>query len=348
MHTNHNEYQNSQSRYVNDEVSLLPFILMLFRYRRLILMFMLAGAVLAGVYTIFMYKKVYSANSFILLRPPSKVINMDQDPIIGDILKDTYKVVLRTNHLCEKVILSKYDYTTDGKKESINLLKYYDTNSMKTVVKIIRDNLNLTLDKNSLLLTLSYIDKDPEMAAQIVNNIVREFDNYYNTLFFAVINRNLEFVTKGIENAKKELDEARSNLRTFVATNKQLKIGANQKSKYSAWYSSQQTLQQLEEKADAKTKTYNNMMINYEKLKFQVSENASTITILEKAIPPQDPVPRKGLKASLIGAFFGAFAASVYVFLINLTTLFSLKTNPLETVFVELKKDLKKLNIFKI
>ena len=192
---------------------------------------------------------------------------------------------------------------------------------MKTVVKIIRDNLNLTLNKNSLLLMLSYVDKDPEMAAQIVNNIVREFDNYYNTLFFTVTQKNLEFVTKGIENAKKELDEARSNLGTFVATNKQLKTEQNQKKKYSVLYSSKQALQQLEEKVDAKTKTYNNMMINYEKLKFQVSENASTITILEKAIPPQDPVPRKGLKAFLIGAFFGAFAALVYVFLINLTPL---------------------------
>jgi len=347
MHTNHNEYKNNQIHHSNDELSMLPFFPILFRYRWLAIKLMLAGAIIAGVYATLMYKKSYKVNSSIFLKSSRYVTDVNRvDP--SDILKSTYEIVLKTNQLLEKVVLYKYDYTVDGKKESINLLKYYNTDNISTVIKSITNNLTLAFDKKNLILTLSYIDADPEMAAQIIDTIVGELDCYYNTKLTKETQRTLEFVIKNLGNAKKELNDARNKLDVFITTNKQLKNISKQKGQYSTCYSSATALQELEEEVDSKTKTYNDLKISYEKLRLQVTENAPTIIVLEKAIPPQDPIPCRYIKASVAGTFFGLFIATAYIFLMNLKTLFRLKTSPLETISAELKKDLKKLNIFKL
>lgn len=336
MHTNNNECQDTQIHCASDEISLFSFVLALLRYRWLVITFILAGAVIAGVFSKLTYVKFYKAESYVILKPSPKVTDADSVKL-GDTLLGTYAIVLKTSQLLEKVALSKYDYVTDGGKESINLLKYYGVDDMNIVIQIIKGKLVPTFDKNGLILTLSYTAENPELAAQIINNIVSELDNYYKTQFAAVPLRNLEFVTKSLEAAKKELDDARNKFNIFITSNKQLQ-NISKENKYPACYLSKQVLQQLEQDVDLKTKTYNDLKESYEKLRLQVSENAPAITVFEKAIPPQDPIPCTYIKASEIGAFSGFVIAAAYVFLTNLTALLGLKTNPLKTILTELKK----------
>lgn len=344
------EDNNKLKKYTGDEVSLLPLLMALFRHRWLVILFIIVATLIGGVLSKVLYKKMYTVESYVLLQSPRKVSELEQfrnDSIIRDTVRNTYEVVLKTNQLLERVVLSQYEYTADGQKKKTNLLTYYNTNNISTAIQKVKNTLALNYNKNTYVLTFSYTEGNAEITAGVTNGIVREFDRYYNTQFNATSQRNLEFVTKSLDNARKELDDARNALSVFINTNKQLKDISKQKNQYTAYYSSELAMQKLEENVEAKNKVYSELKKNYEHLRLQVAENAPTITVLEKALPPEKPIPCKYVKSSFIGGFAGLLIAFFYVFVKNIASFLNLKTDPFKMVLSELKKDIKSINIFK-
>jgi capsular polysaccharide biosynthesis protein len=190
---------------------------------------------------------------------------------------------------------------------------------------------------------LEYISTYPELAAQILNTTVNQINYFYNYQFNSNSMRNLEFVEKNIVLAKKELDEAKSNLSIFIERNKQLKVALKNKDQYPEYYQCIEAMEKLQETAELKRKSYSALLAKSESLKLEISENAPSVTVIEAASPPLDPIPCHYGRNIGIGAIIGLLLAVAYVVLTHFMVLFQLEGTPIANIPAEFKNDFRKL-----
>lgn len=298
------------------EISLIYLFGLMFKYRWLIILLIVLGVIAGAVLTRIYYKKNYIVNTSILLQPPRKV--SDSKDYLGsiqtkDLLNNTYSVVLNSNDFLKSIVLSDYDIQQDGNKIKGNLLKYFKTEDIGKVIDAVKSTVNIRCDKKTGVLVLEYTSIYPDIAAQILNNIVTQINTFYNYQFNSNSMRNLEFVEKSIASGKIELNEAKNNLATFIERNKQLKIALKNRDQYPEYYQCIEAMEKLQENVDIKRKSYTALLTKGESLKLEISENAPYVTLIESATVPLKPLPGKYAKNGLLGGLLGIALAIIYI-----------------------------------
>jgi len=327
-------------------VPFVPLLVLMFQYRWLVILLILIGATGGGVFTEMHYNEYYLVKTTILLQSPRKV--SDSKDYLGsaqtkDLLNSTYSAVLKSNDFMKGVVLADYDIGDGGENKKKNLLAFFKTDDIGSVINVLKGQIKINYDRRTNLLVLEYTSTYPNIATQILNNTVSQINFFYNYQFNSNSMRNLEFVEKNITSAKKELEEAKHNLAIFIERNKQLKVALKNKDQYPEYYQCIEAMEKLEEIANLKRKSYANLVTKRESLKLEISENAPSVTVIEAASPPLQPIPRKYAKNIALGALMGFLCAVAYIILRNFTFVFNLNDTPIANIPIELKNDFSKL-----
>lgn len=118
----------------------------------LILLGLLAGVLLSGVYTFKIVNPMYSASSMIYMRGAGNTITSIQDLQIGAELTNDYEVIFTSRPILEEVIKElKLDMSYKDLQGRIEMSNPTDTRILKVEIK----------------------DEDPEMASKIINTLVQ-------------------------------------------------------------------------------------------------------------------------------------------------------------------------------
>lgn len=134
------------------EIDLIDLLLYLKRKVWLILLGLLIGVLLSGLYTFKIVDPMYSASSMIYMRGPGNSITSIQDLQIGAELTNDYEVIFTSRPILQEVIDElKLDMSYKELQSRVELSNPTDTRILKVELK----------------------DKDPKKASEIVNTLVQ-------------------------------------------------------------------------------------------------------------------------------------------------------------------------------
>lgn len=329
------------------EISLLPLFKIILKNRWFIIILTITGFCLGVLLSITSYNKVYCASSSILLQSSQKVTSQDYTKVYLDsIVQSTCNIIITSSATVRNIILQEYTYAKKGQKLKTNLLEFYNTKDIDSLANRIARSIDLKYDKQTRVLTISYTASNPEVASQIVNNIIEQVNIFYNTQMTSDSARNFKFVNEQLKVAKENLDVARLQLALFVKRNKEITAGLfspDNKVQTDVHSLARLELQKLQEDAKAKEDLYNSLVKKSQDFSIQAEQNTPSVIVLQPAFPPQKPLPKQTRKDGIIGAFLMFFIAIGIVVLKNLSEIMPVKENIAKLISDELSSDFRKL-----
>jgi len=328
------------------EISLYPMLKILIRKRWFIIILTFIGLCLGTFLNVLFYSKVYTASSSILLQSSQKVTSQDYSKIYLDaMVQSTCNIIVTSSTTVRDVILQEYTYEKNGQKVKTNLLKFYNAKDINSLVDGISKTIKLDYDKRTHVLTISYTASNPDVAAQIVNNIIKRINMFYNTQMTSDSARNLKFVSEQLKVSKENLDTIRLKLALFIKRNKEITTisSSDNKVETNTYSLARLELQKLKEDVKAKEDLYNSLIKKSQDLGIQAEQDTPSVIVLEQAFPPKSPLPRKALRNGIMGAFLILLIAIGIVGLKNFSGIISVKENIVKFISDELSSDFKRL-----
>jgi len=328
------------------ESSFMAFWILMFQYRWHIILLILIFAISGALFTKISYEESYLVKTTILLQSPRKV--SDSRDYLGsaqtkDLLNNTYSAVLKSNDFIKSIVLSDYDIGSNSNNKKETLLVFFKTDDIGNVINTLKKLIKINYDRKTNMLVLEITSTYPNIATQILNNTVSQINYFYNYQFNSNSMRNLEFVEKNITLAKTELEEAKYNLAIFIERNKQLKVALKNKDQYPEYYQCIEAMEKLEEIVNLKRKSYTALMTKREGLKLEISENAPSVTVIEAAAPPLQPIPAKYIRNMILSTTIGLVGTIAYIIFSNFVFVFKLAGTPIANIPAEFKKDFRRL-----
>ncbi len=202
-----------------DEIDLIELLLPLFKNINFILRVCIYVFIISVLIS-FMLPKIYISSATIL--PPqiqssiSSQILTQLGGLAGGIslpqAKDTselYKAFLQTNEVVDYVI------------EKNRLDEFYKEKNKESLRGILKNNLQVNIDRKSGLMKISYLSKSPEMAFNIVSSFIEGLKKLNNKLAVTEASQRRLFFEEQLEKAKENLIRAEEDLKKF-----QLKTGS--------------------------------------------------------------------------------------------------------------------------
>ena len=134
------------------EIDLIDLLSYLKRKAWMILLGLLIGVLLSGIYTLKIVNPMYAASSMIYMRGAGNTITSIQDLQIGAELTNDYEVIFTSRPILEEVI------------EKLNLDMTYQE---------LQTRIELSNPTDTRILKVELKDEDPERASEIVNTLVQ-------------------------------------------------------------------------------------------------------------------------------------------------------------------------------
>jgi uncharacterized protein involved in exopolysaccharide biosynthesis len=152
------------------------------------------------------------------------------------------------------------------------------------------------------------IDTDPAMMES-----ARKASDPPNTVL-SLETRN-EFVNQVYESLDGQIAASRTTLAALEQRKAQIvdvrKLGASQIAQLTGLYQTEDELARLELERELATTVYRQVSTAYETAKVQVAARSAQLELLDRAIPPDRPVPRNVASRSLVAFLIGLLAAAV-------------------------------------
>jgi len=207
----------------SDEINLLDYLIVILKHKSFIVKTTLGAMTLAAAISLLL-PKYYRAETKIL--PPNKtgtsmasfftnqMGGMGINPGILGIKSSAslYKEFLKTRPVLDYVI------------KKLDLMKYYDVGKKYIARKLLKGNLMLSEDRKSGIVTVAYVDRNPEMAAKIVDAFVEGLDELNNNLAVTEAAQRRLFFEKQLSTAKEELVKAEEDLKNFQQKTGTIKV----------------------------------------------------------------------------------------------------------------------------
>jgi tyrosine-protein kinase Etk/Wzc len=190
---------------------------------KLIIGFVLAVTVIA-VIVAFALPRWYMAST-LLLPPKEESLNLGQSRGLEDMISitsglvlpiratptDVYARILRSRNIGERVINSN------------NLMNHFDKKSMADAQEELNRRTGFQVTEEGLL-EITYIDKDPVVAAAVSNSFAEELDKMNRELSSLRAKITREFISQRLSEVSADLDSARLALRDFQSSYKAIDL----------------------------------------------------------------------------------------------------------------------------
>lgn len=215
--------EDQKVKHANDEIDLLDIFMVLLKRRKLILGITFTIAIITAIVSLIL-PPIYKAETRILPPKPTSPSPFQALAQLGDVagigagilgVKDPnelYAGLLKSNTILDRII------------DRFNLMKVYKTEYRADARKTLLDNISITVDKKSPIITISVEDKDPKRAADMANAFVEELKNLTKNIAITEASQRRLYFEEQLKDAKLALMKAEEEMRKFQEKTGAIKV----------------------------------------------------------------------------------------------------------------------------
>ncbi|MEP6506715.1 MAG: GNVR domain-containing protein [Gemmatimonadales bacterium] len=301
-----------------EQTSLLVFLSILLRNRRIIAVCGLVGLVAFGAFAMSEANLYIASGSFAARasragQVPGAAAQIGLSLGVIDLAQSTlfYGELARSNSVLIPVAQRTYTVTTDKGTKTGPLAAFLGVKSSSPTVaamivaKRLPDRVGVLTSGRSGIVTLLVTAEDPQIAQQIAANILRELDTNSSTTRKEQAVAERKFVEGLVAESRQKLFDAENQLAAFRQRNRDPGNSPNLKIQED----------QLVRDADLAQQEYSGLASSYQQARIEEVRNLSAIRIVEYPDVPVQPQRREAARKTLIGLVTGIFAGVVVAFL---------------------------------
>ena len=216
---------------------------------------------------------------------------------------ELYPTLITSESVLRSVIYTKYSSTQFA--DSVNLVDYYEieeeteAKQFESALKTMRDELKVSMDRKTKLITVELLTKEPNFSAQVVNKVVREIDEFITTKRMSSAGFQRQFVEDRLVEVATDLRSAEENLKSFREKNRAISTSPDLL---------------LRQERLLRDVTINNTLFvelkkQYEISKIEEVKDTPIITVVDSARAAAFKTEPKRRNLVLIGLFLGFFGS---------------------------------------
>ncbi len=222
--------EQSESPATNQQPpSLIDYLHVIAKHRKMILSVTLAAAVLSAIYSLFL-PNIYTAKTMILPSQDDKSMMSSMMAQMGGLVAmagggagislggpsttELYVTMLKSEAIKDPVI------------DRFKLIDVYKRKYRTDVYKVLDNKVVVSAGKKDGVITIQVDDKDKQRAAAIANAYVEELGNLAIRLNVTGAGKNRTFLEERLSKAKGDLAQAEEALKIFQARNKAVQVTA--------------------------------------------------------------------------------------------------------------------------
>jgi uncharacterized protein involved in exopolysaccharide biosynthesis len=278
--------ENERDEYVEyEEINLIQYVNVLLKRRWLIVLGVLFCVIFVGIYS-FKLPPVFTASAkFLPSKNPEMTSRMGTllgggtiESFTEDVTSEYYTELLQSTPFLERILERKFESQEFGGE--VDLLAYYEIETDSDLarklegVEAIRDNLELSTDRTTKVVSIKYTTREAGLSSEIVNAILDELIRYNQEIRNFKAKQNREFVEKQVGDSQRLLKDAEDSLSEFTLRNK--KVGPDL----------QPDLDRLKRAVRVQEEVYITLTKQLELVKIEEQERTPFIEIIESATPP--------------------------------------------------------------
>lgn len=209
-----------------------------------------------------------------------------------------YPAIISSEAVLRSVLYATY--VTEDASQSRNLIEIWeigerdDAESFEEALEMLRASLMVSVDRKNNVVTISYLDRDPKLAADVVNKIVEELDSFIRTKQTTSASEQRKWIASRLEEVGKSLEAAEDSLKVFRERNR--RIGD----------SPQLLLEQgrLMREIEINSVLYEELKKQFEIAKIEEVKNIAVVTFMDRARPPVEHAsPRRRVIVVVVTLF---------------------------------------------
>lgn len=316
---------------IEDEIDLLDYLLVLVRWRWLIIGGSLLSAVAFFFYTqLFSHTPVYRAEASILSDAQSNVLNMQAAggqnqgmqiditrlEILNERVATKLADILEGVSINQRIVQKTYSYTINGKKHNTDLLTFFKAKSLRSGIKTLLKNVKFEAERSLVIITVEM--QSPELSAAIANEYIEQLRIFQQEKFEAQLQRQLE----SIEHRRKELsltlEQAEETLTQYESNNINF-IGNDDRTTFTK---PEQAREYAKMKRDVQIRStlLIEVLKQFETVRLESKRQVSNFDVISYAQPPTARTKTRKLHYILvlvIGGFMFTFLAFILEYITN-------------------------------
>lgn len=293
------------------KITLLDYLLVLAKRKKLIIIFTLSIAILTAIYSLIVPEMYRS--SVTILKPAGTSLKSGLMGQLGNImgLGGSSSSTLNNPKVIGMIIESRV--VSDGIIDKFNLMELYDTSSREDARDILSGALNITNRKTASTISISVSAKDPQLAADMANTYVKLVKVRIQELSLVQATRKRVFFEEQLKKTNLTLLDAEEAMREFqektgiVAVGKEMNITID-KFAPALMLEYQRIFRQIK---------FNETLFEIIAKQYEMARideaNPTSIMVIQEAFPPEyrySPKRRRMVQlATLIAFFISAFLA---------------------------------------
>lgn len=302
-----------------EETSLLLFLSILLRNRQVIALCGLIGLLAFGAVSL-SEANLYAASGSFAARAsrtsaqvPGVASQIGLSLGVTDIAQSThfYAELARSNSILIPVAGKTYTVSTSKGVSTgplatfIGIKAATPTAAAVVAAKDLVNELAVLTSTKSGVVTIIVTDKDPQIAAQVAMNILRELDSYSSSSRKEQAVAERKFVEGLVAESRQKLDDAEQSLANFRQQNREFQTAPQLKIRDD----------ELTRDADLAQQEYAGLEASYQQARIEEVRNLSAIKIVEYPDVPVIPQRREAARKTLIGLITGLLAGIVIAFM---------------------------------
>ncbi len=141
-------------------------------------------------------------------------------------LSKLYPTIVRSEAVLKSVIYQKY--LSKSFADSVNLIKIWDIEEDKpelayeSMLRVLREELEVSLDNKTSVLSISLMTKEPQLSADIVNAVASELDLFVRTKRTTNASEQRKWIEGRLKEVKSDLEKSENTLRDFRENNRRI------------------------------------------------------------------------------------------------------------------------------
>ena len=222
-------------------------------------------------------------------------------------LTKLYPAIIKSETILKNVIYT--EYRTKKFDEPVNLIKFYEIEEKtpereyEAMVKGLRDNLNVTVDNKTSLVTISIETLEPQLSADILNNITSELDKFIRTKRTTNASEQRKWIENRLGEVKQDLAKSEEVLKEFREKGISPQLLLEQ--------------ERLKREVLINTTLYIELKKQYELAKIEEIKNIPIINVMDKARPAAKKENPKRSIIVLVAFFLSGFGSLFLVILMD-------------------------------
>ena len=141
-------------------------------------------------------------------------------------LAKLYPTIIKSEAVLKNVIYARY--STKKFREPVDLIQYWEIEektperSYEVALNNLRDGLDVSLDNRTSVVTISILTREPQLSADIVNNITKELDRFIRTKRTTNASEQRKWIEGRLVEVKVDLEKSENRLKEFREKNRRV------------------------------------------------------------------------------------------------------------------------------